>query len=118
MTSILFVRRIAQWLGALALAMAVSGCDLKNQDIPAITGPSEFGVAITVAALPDQLERDGASQSTVSLTARGPQGQPLGNQRIALSFVSPSAAEATLSVNEVTTSADGHAVFTVTAPPN
>ena len=118
MTCAFFVRRLFHPIGAVALAAAVSGCNLENQVIPSPTGPSEFGVAITTAALPDQLRRDGASQSTVSITARGTSGQPLGSQRIALSFVSPSASGAMLSATEVTTAPDGSAVFTVTAPPN
>jgi PKD repeat protein len=113
-----FVRQIASPVGAVALAITVSACNLETQQVPAVSAPSEFGLAITVAALPDQLPRDGASQATVSVTARGPQGQPLANQRIGLAFVSPSAPGAALSSNEVTTAADGHAVFTVTAPPS
>jgi PKD repeat protein len=118
MRTIFSVRQIARPVGAVALAMTVSACNLETQQVPAVSAPSEFGIAITVAALPDQLPRDGASQSTVSVTARGPQGQPLANQRISLSFVSPSAPGAALSSNEVTTTSDGHAVFTVTAPPS
>ena len=113
-----FVRRIARPVGAVALATAVAACNLETQPVPAVSAPSEFAVAITVAALPDQLPRDGASQSIISVTARGPQGQPLANQRLSLTFVSPSAAGAALSTNEVTTAADGRAVFTVTAPPS
>ena len=118
MRTIFSVRQIARPVGAVALAMTVSACNLETQQVPAVSAPSEFGVAITVAALPDQLPRDGASQATVSVTTRGPQGQPLANQRIGLSFVSGSAPGAALSSNEVTTSSDGHAVFTVTSPPS
>ena len=118
MRTIFSVRQIARPVGTVALAMAVSACNLETQQVPAVSAPSEFGVAITAAALPDQLTRDGASQSTVSVTARGPQGQSLANQRIGLSFVAPSASGAALSSNEVTTGSDGHASFTVTAPPS
>ena len=117
MTSIFLARRPFQSLAALALAAAVSGCSLENEAIPAVAAPSEFGVSITASALPDQLTRDGASQSVVTVTARGSNGQPLGNQRSMVGFVSPSASGAALSVNDVTTSADGRAVFNVIAPP-
>lgn len=113
-----FVPRIARPAAAVALAMTVTGCNLQTQPVPAVSGPSEFGMAITYAALPDQLPRDGASQSTITVSARGAQGQPLANLRIALGFVSPSASGGELSANEVTTAADGNAVFTVTAPPS
>ena len=113
-----FVRQIARPAGAVALAMAVSACNLETQEVPGVSAPSEFGVAITAAALPDQLPRDGASQSTITVSARGPQGQPVANHRIGLAFVWPSAPGGALSSHDVTTGADGKAVFTVTAPPS
>jgi PKD repeat protein len=112
----LFVWQIGRSLGAVALAMTMSACNLETQQIPPVSAPSEYGLAITAAASPDQLPRDGASQSTITVTARGPQGQPLANQRISVGFVAPSASGGALSTNQVTTATDGRAEFTVTAP--
>lgn len=44
-----------------------------------MTGPSELSTAITIAVTPDVLSQDGASQSLVTITARGATGQPLSN---------------------------------------
>ena len=47
-----FVRQIASPVGAVALAIAVSACNLETQDVPAISGPSEFGLSLTISATP------------------------------------------------------------------
>jgi PKD repeat protein len=99
-------------LAGLVLASIVSGaCSLDKQDMPALSGPSELGLSLTMTASPDQLPRDGSSQSVVTLTARDAQGRPLAGQRVTLG-----ASGGTLSQDTVVTGSDGHTTFAVTAP--
>src|SRR5215212_7041174 len=64
---------------ALLILVVSAACTMKQQQAPALTGPSEFGTAITVSITPDVIQQDGASQSIVTITARGPNGEPLAN---------------------------------------
>src|SRR5690349_10665328 len=59
--------------------LAVSACTMKKQETPELSGPSEFSTAITITVTPDTITQDGASQSIVTVTARGPNGEPLAN---------------------------------------
>jgi PKD repeat protein len=104
--------------GAAALALAVSalaaGCALESADVPGVTGPSEYAISITATATPDRLQRDGTSQSVVTLSVRDAQGRPVPGQRLTLGLLAGGGA---LSAAEVVTDANGQATFTVTAPP-
>jgi PKD repeat protein len=64
---------------AVIVAALVSACTVKKQEAPPLSGPSEFGLSITVNASPDVLALDGGSQSLVSITARDANSQPLRN---------------------------------------
>ena len=67
---------------ALVLAGVVAGaCTMKKQETPEISGPSEFSTSIVITITPDVIQQDGASQSVVTVTARGPNGQPLARLR-------------------------------------
>jgi PKD repeat protein len=104
-------------LAGLVLASIVSGaCSLDKQEMPALSGPSELALSIALAATPDQLPRDGASQSVVTVTARDAQSKPLAGQRISLSLAGGAPQGATLSQSEVVTGSSGQATFSVTAP--
>jgi PKD repeat protein len=96
----------------LLLAAAAVGCGLEKQSAPDLIGPSEFSLSITMTATPDQLPRDGSSQSVIVLTARDAQGRPVSGQRITLGTSLPVA----LSQTEVVTGNDGRATFSVRAP--
>ena len=99
--------------GAVALmALAAAACSLDKQAMPALSGPSGLGLAITMVATPDQLPRDGSSQSVVTLTMRDAAGQTLANRRVALSVT----LGVTLTQSEVVTGAGGQASFGVVAP--
>src|ERR1041385_6290505 len=93
-----------------------AACSLDKQDMPALTGPSEFGLALTMTAAPDSIPRDGSSQSVVTVTARDAAGHPVVVQRISVAL-GPSAPQgAGLSQTEVTTGSTGQATFAVVAP--
>jgi PKD repeat protein len=108
----LLISRIAFACATLSTA----ACGLDNQDLPTLSGPSGLGLAITMAAVPDQLPRDGSSQSVVTLTARDPQGKSIAGQRLSLSLGINAPQGASLALTEVTTGSGGHATFIVTAP--
>jgi hypothetical protein len=48
--------------------------------------PRRLGLSITMTASPDQLPRDGSSQSVITLSARNPQNQPIVGERLSLSL--------------------------------
>ena len=101
---------------ALLLVAGAAACSLENQKQPALSGPSELGLSIAMTASPDQLPRDGATQSVVTLTARDSKGKAVAGQRLTLSMPVNSPSGTTLSATDVTTNAGGQATFTVTAP--
>jgi len=104
-------------LGLLA-ALAMAGCTMKSQEAPPLTGPSEFGTSIAIAVSPDVLQTDGGSQSVVTITARGTDGQPLRNVslRAEIQIDGLVADFGTLSARNVVTDAQGRATLVYTAP--
>lgn len=108
--------RIAEMCGRVALLVAAAAgaaCSVDSQEAPPLAGPSGMAQTVTLTASPDQLPRDGSSQSVVTVTVRNETGQPVAGQRLALS-----ASGGTLSASEVVTGSAGTATVTVTAPPS
>ena len=103
---------------AIAIALVAAGCTMKQQEAPAVSGPSEFGTAITIAITPDILQQDGASQSVVTVTARGPNGNPLANIPLrAEILVNGTPVDfGSLSARQLVTGGDGRATLVYTAP--
>ena len=101
---------------ALLVVAGAAACSLDNQERPSLSGPSELGLSIAMTASPDQLPRDGSSQSVVTLTARDPAGRPVAGQRLNLSMPVNAPSGATLSATDVVTNANGQLSFAVTAP--
>ncbi len=60
------------FLAALAVS---SACTVHGTDVPALAGPSEFGLSVVVTATPDAISQDGASQSSIAAVARDPNGK-------------------------------------------
>ncbi len=115
MKSTSIVRRFVLTASVLPLAATLAACSIEKDMPPSITGPSEFGLALTMTATPDILMRDGSSMSVVTLTARNADGGALAGQRVMLGL-SPSNG-GTLSDYEVVTGPDGRASFELMAPP-
>jgi chitinase len=92
---------------------------MKKQEAPPLTCPSEFATPITVEITPDTITQDGASQSRVTVTARGPNGQPAPPLTVRLDTLVDGALVdfGTLSARTVVTGTDGKATATYTAPP-
>ena len=63
---------------ALATAVSIGGCTLKEQEPPPLAGPSELGVSLSMSATPDVLMQDGVSQSQVAVMARNADSAPIG----------------------------------------
>jgi PKD repeat protein len=99
------------------MTLAVAGCTHKA-DTPPGTGPSELALSLGMTASPDVLDLDGLSQSQVTITARGPDGAPMGNVNVNLDIKSgfDIVDIGRLSSKNVTTGSDGRAVVTYTAP--
>lgn len=110
-------QRILNSAVVVALA-ALSACTMKKQDAPDFTGPSEFGTSVVVSISPDVLPQDGASQSVVTVTARGPNGQPVSNVSVRAEMrVDGSPMDfGLLSARNVVTGGDGKATIVYTAP--
>ncbi|MBI4887015.1 MAG: PKD domain-containing protein [Acidobacteria bacterium] len=96
---------------ALAAGLLAAGCTLDTVSQPDLAAPSEFGMSIGLTALPDQVPRDGSSQSVVTVTVRNPTGRPVVGQRLSLT-----ASVGTLSETEVVTNSGGQATFAFVAP--
>jgi PKD domain-containing protein len=110
-----FATRVLR-IGLAMVAMAMSACGLEKQTQPSLIGPGNGGLSISMSASPDSLQRDGSSQSVVTLTARDSQGQGVAGQRLSLSLGLTAPQGATLSAGEVVTNAAGQATFAVGAP--
>jgi PKD repeat protein len=105
-------------IGTLAAAVLISGCTMKDQDAPPLTGPSEFGKSVTLAVDRDVLPMDGTSSSVVTVTVRDPNAQPLRNESLRMEIrVNGVAADfGTISDRNVVTGANGTATLRYTAP--
>ena len=103
-------------IGLAIAAMVVSACGLEKQAAPSLIGPADSGQSIQMTAVPDQLPRDGSSQSIVTVIARDPSNRPLVGQRLILSLGATTPAGVLLSETEVTTNSQGTATFSVGAP--
>src|SRR4051812_46097555 len=64
-------------MGTIGAVLSAGGCSVSKQDVPSLTGPSEFGTSVVLNASPEILPQDGASQSLVTATARNTAGQPI-----------------------------------------
>ena len=109
---------------AIALALlAAAGCTVKNTEPPPLTGPSGLALTLMVNATPDSISQDGGSQSSVKITAIGPDGQPVAGLPLRLDMFVGGVAQdfGTLSARSVVTNNAGvaTAIFTAPAsPPN
>lgn len=96
---------------AVLACLWAAGCAVEDGAGPAPTAPSEFGLSVTLIATPDQLPRDGRSQSVVTVTVRDAAGRPVSGQRMSVA-----ASAGTLSESEVVTGNEGRVSFALVAP--
>jgi PKD repeat protein len=114
MTTLFRIRR-----AALAAVLFTAACTVQQTEIPSLTGPSEFALSVLVTVTPDTLNRDGASQSSVVLSARGPDGAPLSGVPLRLDMAVGGVLQdfGTLTARNLVTGSDGRASAVYTAPP-
>jgi len=103
---------------AVAFAATAAGCTTKSQDTPALTGPSELGLSITLRTQPEILVQDGSSQSLITITARDSNGKAKdGVSVMAGIFVGGVRTDfGSISARNLVTDANGEAKLTYTAP--
>jgi len=103
---------------AVAIAATSFGCTMKSQDTPALTGPSELGLSITLRTQPEILVQDGSSQSLVTITARDSNGKPQRDVSILSAiFVDGVRADfGSISARNLVTDTNGEAKLVYTAP--
>ena len=102
----------------LTLVAVSSGCTLKKQETPSLTGPSELGTSVSVSVAPDILTQDGGSQSLVTVTAFDQNGKPLRNLSLRSEIMVGGVVAdfGTLSARSIVTGTDGRATLVYTAP--
>ena len=100
------------------VAGLASGCALTGTSAPPLTGPSELGLSLLLAATPDVLLQDGISRSRVSVTARGANTEPIPGLRLTVEVEGDEFAvdSGRLSQRTLTTDGAGHASLFYTAP--
>ena len=110
---------IARGMAIAAVAlMSATGCTVKKQEAPELTGPSELGVSLAITATPDVLTMDGASQAAVVVTARNSQSQPITGMGLRAEIIAGGQVVdyGRLSAKTASTGSDGRATFSYTAP--
>lgn len=114
--SFTYVRRAAIALVLLAAA----GCTVKSTDTPPLAGPSGLALTLRVNAIPDSINQDGGSQSSLKITAIGPDGKPVSGLPLRLDMAVNGVAQdyGTLSARSIVTGGDGVATAVYTAPPS
>ena len=100
----------------LALVTLPSGCTMKEQETPALTGPSELGTGVSVTVTPDILTQDGGSQSLVTVSAFDSNGKPLRNLSLRSEIMVGGviADFGSLSARSIVTGTDGRATLVYT----
>src|SRR5262249_57565310 len=63
-------------LAALAIVAATAACTVHDAASPTLSGPSSLALTLRVSATPDTINQDGGSQSSIRVTAIGPDGRP------------------------------------------
>lgn len=106
----------ALMLGAVALA----GCTVHQTAAPGLSGPSDLGLSIRVTASPDSISQDGGSQSSIQVTAIGPDGKPKAALPLRMDMFVGGVGQdyGTLSARTIVTNSNGVATVVYTAPPS
>jgi PKD repeat protein len=114
MQSTISVRSFVPRAAVALLALGAISCGLDKQTAPSLTGPSEFATSLTVSASPEVVNRDGASQSVITISTRNPENGPMSGRIVRLGL--DPVIGGTLSSYEVTTNSNGTATVVYTAP--
>src|SRR5262245_60356030 len=106
-------------IAALLSLAALTGCTVHQTEAPALSGPSGLALTIRVAALPDSISQDGGSQSSIQVTAIGPDGNPKAAVPLRVDMFVGGVGQdyGTLSARTLVTNSSGVANVVYTAPP-
>src|SRR4029077_17270661 len=106
-------------IAALLSLAAITGCTVHQTAAPGLSGPSRLALTIRAAAMPDSISQDGGSQSSIQVTAIGPDGQPKSAVPVRVDmFVNGVGQDyGTLSARSLVTNSSGVANVVYTAPP-
>src|SRR5262245_17815909 len=105
-------------LAALAV-VAAAACTVKDTQTPAFSGPSGLALTLRVSAIPDTINQDGGSQSSIRVTAIGPDGRGASAVTVRVDIAVEGVPQdyGTLSARTIVTGSDGTATVVFTAPP-
>src|SRR5215831_8063834 len=106
-------------IGTIVAAASLAACTVKQAEAPPMTGPSALALSVSITATPDSILQDGASQSSVVVTAIGPDGKPRSGLSVRLSMAVNGVEQdfGTLAARTIVTGSDGKATTIYTAPP-
>lgn len=104
----------------LLAAVALAGCTVHQTSAPGLSGPSDLALSIRVTALPDSISQDGGSQSSIQVTAIGPDGKPKAAVPVRVDMFVGGVGQdyGTLSARTLVTNSNGVANVVYTAPPS
>ncbi len=111
---------VVSWIrGAVVVALAAvaSSCSVERQAAPELSGPSELAQSVAIAATPDRLVQDGASQTVVSVIARDHQAKPIVGLRVRWQVDASDGQRIETADGVSVTDAQGRASTRITAPP-
>ena len=107
-------------LTALLATLAFgTACTVHNTEAPSLSGVSEFGLSLVVTAIPDSINQDGASQSSIEVTVRDDKARLIQGQSLRVDMAVNGTIQdfGTLSARTIVTGSDGKARVVYTAPP-
>ena len=113
------MKKTAYAICAAIGGVALTACTVHQADTPPVAGPSGLATAVTLTATPDTIVQDGASQSSITITAIGPDGKPRSGLALRLGTSVNGVAQdfGTLAARTVVTGSDGRATTVFTSPP-
>lgn len=104
----------------VVIAIFSGACAISDTPAPPLVGPSELALSLALAARPDIISEDGASQSTITITARDAHGQPVRDLELRIDVIDASGNivtdRGTLSATRRTTDSSGTTSVVFTAP--
>ena len=101
-----------------AASLFGAACTVHQTQPPALTGPSESALSVSITASPDSITQDGRSNSTIVIAARDANGRTLSNTAFRLDMLVEGLPTdyGTLSTRNVVTGSDGRASAVYTSP--
>lgn len=108
------------FVAATLATVALVGCVAHQTEVPALSGPSDLALSLNMTATPDSIRQDGESQSSIRITAKGPDGKGITALPLRVDMQVNGVAQdfGTLSARTVVTGTDGTAFLVYTAPPS